>query len=277
MVVAAGQGGISIGNSLHATVRNNKLISVATGMQISDCADSDFYNNILLTSQRGGTQSRAITEQDTITYTVSTTAGSPVVTVSTGSVIPWYVRGRTITINSVDYTIRARVAQDTLLLTSNAASDLTDVTGTMKWASNRYYNNYASTITLQSGGSSVVYSTADSVKATTDGTQTLSNKTLTGPVIGSGGTALTKVLKGTVAIDPASINANTVSEQSFALTGAATGDSLTLNPPAAGLTAGLLVLQAYVSAADTIKITFQNTTGSPIDEAGANWTYKLVR
>lgn len=94
--------------------------------------------------------------------------------------------------------------------------------------------------------------------------------------VGSG-TAITKIVRGTVAVNPASVAADTVATQTFTLTGAVVGDSLTLNPPAAGLTAGLLVLQAWVSAADTISIVFFNHTASPIDEGSANWTYLLVR
>lgn len=92
-----------------------------------------------------------------------------------------------------------------------------------------------------------------------------------------GGSAITKILRGTVTVDPASIAANTVATQTFTLTGAATGDNLVLNPPAAGLTAGLLVLQTRVSAANTISITFMNTTGSAIDESSASWSYLIVR
>lgn len=88
---------------------------------------------------------------------------------------------------------------------------------------------------------------------------------------------ITRVLKGTVTINPASINATTVSSQTFTLTGAVVGDSLTLNPPAAGLTAGLLVMQCFVSAADTITVVFYNTTGAPIDEGSASWNYLIHR
>lgn len=92
-----------------------------------------------------------------------------------------------------------------------------------------------------------------------------------------GGTALTKVVKGTVTIDPASINATTVSSQTFTLTGAVAGDSLVLNPPAAGLTAGVLVSQVFVSSSNTITVVFYNTTGGGIDLASASWTYTLIR
>lgn len=95
--------------------------------------------------------------------------------------------------------------------------------------------------------------------------------------IGTGGTVLTKMLKGAVTIDPASIAAGAVSTQTFTLTGAATGDALQLNPPTAGLTAGLIVLQSWVSAVNQISIVFQNTTGAPVDEPSASWTFTLIR
>jgi len=101
--------------------------------------------------------------------------------------------------------------------------------------------------------------------------------TTAGVRIGSAGTHLSRVVKGTVAINPASIAAGTVVTQTFTLAGAAVGDSLILNIPAAGLTAGLLVLQARVSAADTISVVFYNSVGAPVDEASADWTYMLVR
>jgi hypothetical protein len=91
-----------------------------------------------------------------------------------------------------------------------------------------------------------------------------------------GGTPITKIVKGTVAIDPASVAANAVADQTFTLTGAVVGDTLILNPPS-GINAGLAVLEYYVSAANQITIRFHNTTGSPIDQASGNWTYCLIR
>jgi len=88
---------------------------------------------------------------------------------------------------------------------------------------------------------------------------------------------INRMIKGVVSINPASIAANSVSSQTFTLTGVEVGDSLTLNPPAAGLTAGLLVNQSYVSAANQITVVFFNATGSAIDAASANWNYMFVR
>jgi hypothetical protein len=88
---------------------------------------------------------------------------------------------------------------------------------------------------------------------------------------------INRMFKGVVSINPASIAANSVSAQTFTISGVEVGDSLTLNPPAAGLTAGLLVNQSYVSAANQITVVFFNATGSAIDAASANWNYIFVR
>lgn len=104
-----------------------------------------------------------------------------------------------------------------------------------------------------------------------------------GPVISQNGfqtasdAQITRVIKGTITMDPASVGSTTVADQTFTLTGAVVGDALILNPPATALTAGMLVCQAQVSATDTIKVRFYNTTGGAIDLGSASWTYCLIR
>lgn len=110
------------------------------------------------------------------------------------------------------------------------------------------------------------------------GTSLAASGALSGGTLAIGsGTALTKVLRGSVTIDPASITATTVDTQTFTLTGAVAGDSLILNGPTAGIDAGVLICQAWVSGANAIKITFNNTTGGAIDIASATWFYTLIR
>lgn len=94
---------------------------------------------------------------------------------------------------------------------------------------------------------------------------------------GDSGTQLTYVQRGSVAVDPASLAATTEAETSVTIAGAVAGDTVIMNPPAAGLTAGLLFCGAYVSAADTVKIRLYNTTAGPIDEPSGNWNYCLIR
>lgn len=93
--------------------------------------------------------------------------------------------------------------------------------------------------------------------------------------IGGGG-ALSYVKKATVSVDLASISTLAVVETSVTVTGAATGDAVIATPPAA-LAAGLMVVGAFVSAANTVKLRVYNSTGGSIDEAAANWVFTLIR
>jgi len=81
-----------------------------------------------------------------------------------------------------------------------------------------------------------------------------------------------KVRTYEVSLNPASVAANTVAEQTFTVTGLTTKDIITVNSPA--LTAGLTVTSERVSAANTLALTFFNNTGGAIDEASG--TYKIL-
>jgi hypothetical protein len=63
-------------------------------------------------------------------------------------------------------------------------------------------------------------------------------------------------------ISPASVAANTTAEQAFTLTGVLVGDVVSVTKPT--LQAGLGIVNSRVSAANTIAITYANTTASPI-------------
>jgi hypothetical protein len=97
-----------------------------------------------------------------------------------------------------------------------------------------------------------------------------------GMKVGSG-TTITKVLKGTVAVDLASLATVTAADKDITIAGAAVGDTVIIQPPAADMTAGLLVCQAWVAATDTVTVRVYNASGSTIDEASATWVYTLIR
>lgn len=102
-------------------------------------------------------------------------------------------------------------------------------------------------------------------------------KSTNGFIAGSSGTQITGIFKGTVSINPASIGSAAVGETSVTISGAVVGDVVILVPPTAGLTAGLAATQAYVSAADTVKVRIANLSGGSVDEAAGTWTYILIR
>ncbi|WP_394764287.1 hypothetical protein [Phenylobacterium sp.] len=68
-----------------------------------------------------------------------------------------------------------------------------------------------------------------------------------------------------LALDVGAVGANTSAEQAFTVKGLRPGDFVHVNKPS--LHAGLVVSTARVSAADTLAITFGNTTAGAIDPA----------
>lgn len=77
------------------------------------------------------------------------------------------------------------------------------------------------------------------------------------------------------AINPASVAANSTSEQTFTVTGVGTGDVVIINKPTH--TSGLGIVNARVSASNTVAITFQNTTASAIDAPLETYLIIVIR
>jgi len=76
-------------------------------------------------------------------------------------------------------------------------------------------------------------------------------------------------------IDLASINATSYSTQTFTVEGLDINDTITVNPPA--LTSGLYLVSYRVSAADTLSLTFYNSTGGAIDEGAGTYMIMACR
>lgn len=76
-----------------------------------------------------------------------------------------------------------------------------------------------------------------------------------------------------VTISPALVAANTSAEQTFTVSGLTTSDVVTVNKPTAQ--AGLGIVGARVSAANTLAITFGNFTAAGITPT-ASEVYKVV-
>jgi hypothetical protein len=102
-------------------------------------------------------------------------------------------------------------------------------------------------------------------------------KSTAGFIAGSNGTTITKILKGTVAVTVSTLAAAAEEDIAVAVTGAALGDSVSVNPTVAAAETGLAVLGAWVSDADEITIRVGNTDGSALDGSTANWTYLIIK
>lgn len=76
-------------------------------------------------------------------------------------------------------------------------------------------------------------------------------------------------------VDLGSVAANTTELEDATLTGVQVGDIVVAVKPT--LEAGLAVLGCYVDAADSLKITVGNLTGTPIDAASETWDFLVIR
>jgi hypothetical protein len=106
------------------------------------------------------------------------------------------------------------------------------------------------------------------------GTTNFSGLAIDGDTPGSG-TAITGIKVYSQSIDVASVAANTSAEQTFTVTGLATTDKVFVIKPS--LSAGLVIGNARVSAANTLAVTFGNLTASPIDPAAEAYTIVAIR
>lgn len=79
----------------------------------------------------------------------------------------------------------------------------------------------------------------------------------------------------TATINPASVAAATSAEQTFTIPGLKVGDAVHVNKPTA--TAGVGIVNARVSAADTLAITFMNATAGAVDPASETYTIVYLR
>lgn len=154
-VQGAGQSCLDLQSNTDLLVENNNLTGCANGISLINVTNSEIKRNTIKLSGQPNSEHTNIVESET-TFSVNTTAGSPLVKVNNADQnIIWWVRGKTITINGVDYVIRARDGQ-TLILFENAASTLTGTQAKIKWSNNRYAENQTSGVKLASGSKSIV-------------------------------------------------------------------------------------------------------------------------
>lgn len=90
-------------------------------------------------------------------------------------------------------------------------------------------------------------------------------------------TAVSLIERGTITVSPAAVSANSTADTSLSIADAALGDTVILNPQATALQAGLVVCQAWVSAAGTVKVRILNSTAGSMTPTSGTWNYLLIR
>lgn len=79
----------------------------------------------------------------------------------------------------------------------------------------------------------------------------------------------------TITIDVASVSANTSAEQDFTVPGLRVGDMVFVNKPS--VSAGLVVGNARVKQANTLSLTFGNSTGGAVNPAAETYLLAVFR
>lgn len=102
----------------------------------------------------------------------------------------------------------------------------------------------------------------------------MSLRAVSGSISGSvaGSPVVGTIYHTSASLSPGAVAANTTAEQTFTVNGLAVGDAMFVNKPTAQ--AGLGIVGARVSAANTLAITFSNNTGLAITPTAAE-TYQI--
>ena len=95
--------------------------------------------------------------------------------------------------------------------------------------------------------------------------------------LGTSGSVNNALIKSTQNIDVGSIPANSELDITVAVASANTSNSAVFVSPEADIEAGVVIAWARVSAANTVKIRFRNTTGSAIDPAAINYVISVLQ
>ena len=82
-------------------------------------------------------------------------------------------------------------------------------------------------------------------------------------------------IKVSASLSPASVAGGTTVEQSFTITGLLMGDWVSVTPPS--LTAGVVLANARVSAANTLQLQFANTTAGALTPPSGTYVILIAR
>jgi hypothetical protein len=93
---------------------------------------------------------------------------------------------------------------------------------------------------------------------------------------GGGIGSFDRFCSGTVSVTPGAIAANTSAEVAVTITGILPGD-LVINFVKPTLTAGIDIGNFRVFGANSIRVTYQNSTGSPVTPPTEIYSYYIVR
>lgn len=106
---------------------------------------------------------------------------------------------------------------------------------------------------------------------------TVSSIVAAGLKVGSTGSALSVIKKGTVSVTISALAADAEEDITLTITGAAAGDLVALAPNNSSMETGVSISAVWISAADTVKLRISNQSGSGLTGSTATWDYVLIK
>ena len=91
-----------------------------------------------------------------------------------------------------------------------------------------------------------------------------------------GGTAITRISKGTFAVAAMSLATQSSASTAATISGLSTADTIIINPSSSGISAGLSI-DWYIPSANTVVLHFSNVTNGPVVQAAATYSYVAIR
>jgi hypothetical protein len=125
------------------------------------------------------------------------------------------------------------------------------------------------------GGTSMLFD-GNEIDGSSNGGIYLNNNSTGGVYIGANGTGLKEIIKVTVSVPSFTVSANLCSNQDVSVTNAAVDSAVSASPDN-GISTGLFIAYARVSAAGTVRIRVCNFTGSSITQATSDFHVAVVR
>lgn len=130
-------------------------------------------------------------------------------------------------------------------------------------------------VTTTGGGASMLFD-GNEIDGASNGPIYLNNNSTGGVFIGANGTGLKEIIKVTVSVPTFTVSANLCSNQDVSVTNAAVDSAVSASPDN-GISTGLFIAYARVSAAGTVRIRICNFTGASITQSTSDFHVAVVR
>lgn len=117
----------------------------------------------------------------------------------------------------------------------------------------------------------------DRLALTATGAAVTGSISATAGIVAGGGTTITKVLKGVVAVTIPALLTATNADITVTIAGATAGDVIQVTPLAAAMEANVAIVGAFVSTTNSVKIRIANIGAGTLTGSTSNFSYLITQ